>query len=432
MSVQVEKLEKNMAKLVIEVPAQEFEKALDEAYKKSRNKIAMPGFRKGKAPRKMIEKMYGASVFYEDAANIIIPDAYENAAKESGLEIVSQPEIEVEQIEKGTPFIFAATVAVKPEITLGEYKGIEVEKKTAEVTDEELDTEISRVRENNSRMITVDDRATQEGDTVIINFDGYVDGEQFEGGKAEDYSLVLGSHTFIDNFEEQLIGKNAGDSVEVHVTFPDMYQAEELRGKDAVFYVEINDIKVKELPDIDDEFAQDVSDFDTLEEYKEDLKKKLLENKEAALEREKEEEVIGAIIENSQMEIPDPMVDAQTRQMTQEFAQRLQAQGLSMEQYMQLTGLTPQKMIDELKPQALKRIQSRLVLEAVAAAENIEVSDEDYDKEVERMAEAYNMEKDKLTGLISDNEKEQIRMDIAVQKAVELVVASAAEKSQEN
>ncbi|MFG6347368.1 MAG: trigger factor [Lachnospiraceae bacterium] len=432
MSVQVEKLEKNMAKLVIEVPAEEFEKALDEAYKKSRNKIAMPGFRKGKAPRKMIEKMYGASVFYEDAANIIIPDAYENAAKESGLEIVSQPEIEVEQIEKGTPFIFAATVAVKPEITLGDYKGIEIEKKTAEVTDEEVDAEISRVRENNSRMITVDDRATQEGDTVIIDFDGYVDGEQFEGGKAEDYSLVLGSHTFIDNFEEQLVGKNPGDSVEVHVTFPDMYQAEELRGKEAVFYVEINDIKVKELPEIDDEFAQDVSDFDTLEEYKEDLKKKLLENKEAALEREKEEEVIGAIIENSQMEIPDPMVDAQTRQMTQEFAQRLQAQGLSMEQYMQLTGLTPQKMIDELKPQALKRIQSRLVLEAVAAAENIEVSDEEYDKEIDKMAEAYNMEKDKLTGLVSDNEKEQIRMDIAVQKAVELVVASAVEKSQEN
>lgn len=432
MSVQVEKLEKNMAKLVIEVPAEEFEKALDEAYKKSRNKIAMPGFRKGKAPRKMIEKMYGASVFYEDAANIIIPDAYEDAAKESGLEIVSQPEIEVEQIEKGTPFIFAATVAVKPEITLGDYKGIEIEKKTAEVTDEEVDTEISRVRENNSRMITVDDRATQEGDTVIIDFDGYVDGEQFEGGKAEDYSLVLGSHTFIDNFEEQLIGKNPGDSVEVHVTFPDMYQAEELRGKEAVFYVEINDIKVKELPEIDDEFAQDVSDFDTLEEYKEDLKKKLLENKEAALEREKEEEVIGAIIENSQMEIPDPMVDAQTRQMTQEFAQRLQAQGLSMEQYMQLTGLTPQKMLDELKPQALKRIQSRLVLEAIAAAENIEVSDEEYDKEIDKMAEAYNMEKDKLTGLVSDNEKEQIRMDIAVQKAVELVVASAVEKSQEN
>ena len=300
-----------------------------------------------KLSRKWLSEFVTVDANDKDFANIIIPDAYENAAKESGLEIVSQPEIEVEQIEKGTPFIFAATVAVKPEITLGDYKGIEIEKKTAEVTDEEVDAEISRVRENNSRMITVDDRATQEGDTVIIDFDGYVDGEQFEGGKAEDYSLVLGSHTFIDNFEEQLVGKNPGDSVEVHVTFPDMYQAEELRGKEAVFYVEINDIKVKELPEIDDEFAQDVSDFDTLEEYKEDLKKKLLENKEAALEREKEEEVIGAIIENSQMEIPDPMVDAQTRQMTQEFAQRLQAQGLSMEQYMQLTGLTPQKMIDE-------------------------------------------------------------------------------------
>lgn len=432
MSVQVEKLEKNMAKLTIEVPAEEFEKALDGAYKKSRNRIAMPGFRRGKAPRKMIEKMYGDSVFYEDAANDIIPDAYEDAAKESGLEIVSRPEIGVEQIEKGSAFIFTATVAVKPEVTLGDYKGIEIEKKTAEVTDEEVEDEIGRVRENNSRMITIDDRASQEGDTVIIDFDGYVDGEQFEGGQAEDYSLVLGSHTFIDNFEEQLIGKNPGESVEVHVKFPDAYQAEELRGKDAVFYVDINDIKVKELPDIDDEFAQDVSDFDTLDEYKEDLKKKLLENKEAALDREKEETVIGKIIENSQMDIPEPMVDAQTRQMTQEFAQRLQSQGLSLEQYMQLTGFTPQKMVDELKPQALKRIQSRLVLEAVAAAENIEVSEEDFDKEIENMAEAYNMEKDKFGELVSDNEKEQIRMDIAVQKAVELVVASAVEKSLEN
>lgn len=432
MSVQVEKLEKNMAKLTIEVPAEEFEKALDSVYKKSRNKIAMPGFRKGKAPRKMIEKMYGSSVFYEDAANDIIPGAYEDAAKESGLEIVSRPEIEVSQIEKGSSFIFTATVAVKPEITLGEYKGIEILKKTAEVTDEEVDEEIGRVRENNSRMITIDDRPSQEGDTLVIDFDGYVDGEQFEGGKAEDYSLVLGSHTFIDNFEEQLIGKNTGDSVEVHVTFPDAYQAEELRGKEAVFHVDINDIKVKELPDIDDEFAQDVSDFDTLEEYKEDLKKKLLENKEAALDREKEEEIVGAIIANAQMDIPEPMVDAQTRQMTQEFAQRLQAQGLSLEQYMQLTGLTSQKMIDELKPQALKRIQSRLVLEAVVSAENIEVSDEEFDKELEKMAEAYNMEKDKLSELAGDNEKEQIRMDIAVQKAVKLVVDSAVLKEPEN
>lgn len=428
MSVQVEKLEKSMAKLTIEVPAKELDLALDKAYKKNRNKIAMPGFRKGKAPRAMIEKMYGAEIFFEDAANILVPDAYEDAAKESGLEIVSQPEIAVEQIEKGQPFIFTATVAVKPEVTLGEYKGIEVESKEAGVTDEEIEEEINKVRENNSRMITIEDRAVEDGDTVTIDFDGYVDGEQFEGGMAEDYSLVIGSHTFIDNFEEQLIGKNIGDDVEVNVTFPDQYQAEELRNKEALFKVKINAIKMKELPDADDEFAQEVSDFDTLDEYKEDLRKKLLENKEAALKREKEEEVVGAIIENAQMDIPDPMVNAQTQQMTQEFAQRLQSQGLSLEQYMQLTGMTPQKMLEELKPQALKRIQSRLVLEAVVAAENIEASEEDFDKEIENMAEMYNMEADKLRDLVGEDEKEQIRMDIAVQKAVDFVVEVSVEK----
>ena len=428
MSVQVEKLEKSMAKLTIEVPAKELDLALDKAYKKNRNKIAMPGFRKGKAPRAMIEKMYGAEIFFEDAANILVPDAYEDAAKESGLEIVSQPEIAVEQIEKGQPFIFTATVAVKPEVTLGEYKGIEVESKEAGVTDEEIEEEINKVRENNSRMITIEDRAVEDGDTVTIDFDGYVDCEQFEGGMAEDYSLVIGSHTFIDNFEEQLIGKNIGDDVEVNVTFPDQYQAEELRNKEALFKVKINAIKMKELPDADDEFAQEVSDFDTLDEYKEDLRKKLLENKEAALKREKEEEVVGAIIENAQMDIPDPMVNAQTQQMTQEFAQRLQSQGLSLEQYMQLTGMTPQKMLEELKPQALKRIQSRLVLEAVVAAENIEASEEDFDKEIENMAEMYNMEADKLRDLVGEDEKEQIRMDIAVQKAVDFVVEASVEK----
>ncbi len=428
MSVQVEKLEKSMAKLTIEVPAKELDLALDKAYKKNRNKIAMPGFRKGKAPRAMIEKMYGAEIFFEDAANILVPDAYEDAAKESGLEIVSHPEIAVEQIEKGQPFIFTATVAVKPEVTLGEYKGIEVESKEAGVTDEEIEEEINKVRENNSRMITIEDRAVEDGDTVTIDFDGYVDGEQFEGGMAEDYSLVIGSHTFIDNFEEQLIGKNIGDDVEVNVTFPDQYQAEELRNKEALFKVKINAIKMKELPDADDEFAQEVSDFDTLDEYKEDLRKKLLENKEAALKREKEEEVVGAIIENAQMDIPDPMVNAQTQQMTQEFAQRLQSQGLSLEQYMQLTGMTPQKMLEELKPQALKRIQSRLVLEAVVAAENIEASEEDFDKEIENMAEMYNMEADKLRDLVGEDEKEQIRMDIAVQKAVDFVVEASVEK----
>ena len=428
MSVQVEKLEKNMAKLTIEVSSEEFENAIAEAYKKNKNKISMPGFRKGKAPRAMIEKMYGKGIFYEDAANSIIPDAYADAAKESELEIVAQPEIDVTQIESGKPFIFTATVALKPEVTLGEYKGIEVEKKEVEVTDEEVEAEINKVRESNARMLDIDDRATQDGDTVLIDFDGYVDGKQFEGGKADDYSLVLGSHSFIDNFEEQLVGKNIGDDVEVNVTFPENYQAEELQGKPAVFKVKIKEIKVKELPELDDDFAQDVSNFDTIAEYKEDLKKKLTENKEEALKREREEAVIGKIIENAQMDIPEQMVDAQTRQMTQEFAQRLSSQGLSIDQYMQFTGLTPQKMIEELKPQALKRIQSRLVLEAVVAAENIETTEEELDKEIENMASMYQMEVDKLKEVIGEEEKKQIGLDLAVQKAVEIVTEAAVEK----
>ena len=428
MSVQVETLEKSMAKLTIEVSEEEFETALDKAYKKNKNKISLPGFRKGKAPRAMIEKMYGTGVFYEDAANDLIPGAYESAAKESELEIVAQPSIDVTQIEKGKPFIFTATVAVKPEVTLGDYKGIEVEKKTAEVTDEELQAEIDKVRESNSRMITVEDRAVQDGDITTIDFEGFVDGEPFEGGKGENYPLTIGSHSFIDNFEEQLIGKNIGEETEVNVTFPEQYQAEELQGKPAVFKVTIKEIKVKELPELDDDFAQDVSEFDTVDEYKEDLKKKLLENKEAALKREKEEDVVGKIIENATMEIPDPMVDTQVRQMVQEFSQRIQSQGLSLQQYMQFTGMTPESLTNELQPQALKRIQSRLVLEAVVAAENIETSDEDLEKELEKMAEMYQMEADKLKELVGEEEKKQIALDLAVQKAVELVVDAAVEK----
>ncbi|RKI39131.1 trigger factor [bacterium D16-51] len=428
MSVQVEKLEKSMAKLTIEVDSTEFDSAVDKAYQKSRSKISLPGFRKGKAPRAMVEKMYGSGIFYEDAANMIIPDAYESAAKESGLVIVAQPEISVEQVEKGKPFIFTALVAVKPEVTLGEYKGIEVEKQSVEVTQEDVDEAIDRVRESNSRMITVDDRETQDGDTVIIDFDGYCDGEPFEGGKAEDYSLVLGSHSFIDTFEEQLIGKKIGDEVEVNVTFPDQYQAEELQGKPAVFKVKIHEIKMKELPELDDDFAQDVSDCDTLEEYKEDMKKKLCESKEQAAKRAVEEDVVNKIIENAQMEIPDPMVDAQTRQMVQEFAQNLQAQGLSVEQYMQFTGMTQQALLEEIQPQALKRIQSRLVLEAVVEAEGIETSEEDVEKEIESMAGMYQMEPDKLKEMMGENEMKQVRMDIAVQKAVDFVVEAAAEK----
>ena len=428
MSVQVENLEKSMAKLTIEVAADEFEAALNKAYQKSKNKINLPGFRKGKAPRAMIEKMYGAGIFVEDAANIIIPDAYESAAKESELEIVAQPEIAVEQAEKGKPFIFTATVAIKPDVTLGDYKGIEVEKKEAEVSEDEISAEIDRVRESNARMITIDDRATQDGDTVVIDFDGYVDGEQFEGGKAEDYTLVLGSHSFIYNFEDQLVGKNIGDDVEVNVTFPEQYQAEELQGKPALFKVKIKEIKVKELPELDDDFAQDVSECDTLDAYKEEVKSKLVKTKEDDIKREKEDAVIEKIIENATMEIPEQMVDAQTRQMTQEFAQRLQSQGLSLEQYMQFTGLTPQKMQEELKPQALKRIQSRLVLEAVVEAEKIEATQEDIEKEIENMAKMYQMEADKLKELVGEEEKKQIALDMAVQKAVEFVVDAAVEK----
>lgn len=428
MSVQVEKLEKSMAKLTITVEAAKFDAAVDSAYQKNKGKIALPGFRKGKAPRAMIEKMYGTGVFYEDAANELIPEAYETAAKESDLEIVAQPEIEVTQMEKGTDFIFTATVAIKPEVTLGDYKGIEVEKKEAEVSEEEITAEIDKAREANSRLITIEDRATEDGDTVIIDFDGYVDGKQFEGGYAEDYTLVLGSHSFIDNFEDQLVGKNLGEDVEVNVTFPEEYHVDDLKGKPALFKVKIKEIQKKELPELDDDFAQDVSDFDTLDEYKADVEKKILENKENQIKREQEDQIIEKIIENAQMEIPQQMITAQTRQMTQEFAQRLQSQGLSLEQYMQFTGLTPQKMMEDLEPQALKRIQSRLVLEAVVAAENIEASDEEIDKELENMASMYQMEIDKLKELIGDDEKKQIGMDLAVQKAVEFVVKEAVEK----
>ena len=428
MSVQVEKLEKSMAKLTITVEAAKFDAAVDSAYQKNKGKIALPGFRKGKAPRAMIEKMYGTGVFYEDAANELIPEAYETAAKESELEIVAQPEIEVTQMEKGTDFIFTATVAIKPEVTLGDYKGIEVEKKEAEVSEEEITAEIDKAREANSRLITIEDRATEDGDTVIIDFDGYVDGKQFEGGYAEDYTLVLGSHSFIDNFEDQLVGKNLGEDVEVNVTFPEEYHVDELKGKPALFKVKIKEIQKKELPELDDDFAQDVSDFDTLDEYKADVEKKILENKENQIKREQEDQIIEKIIENAQMEIPQQMITAQTRQMTQEFAQRLQSQGLSLEQYMQFTGLTPQKMMEDLEPQALKRIQSRVVLEAVVVAENIEASDEEIDKELENMASMYQMEIDKLKELIGDDEKKQIGMDLAVQKAVEFVVKEAVEK----
>ena len=428
MSLQVEKLEKNMAKLTIETSAEDFEAAIEKAYQKNKGKMNVQGFRKGKAPRKVIEKMYGAGIFCEEAANILIPEAYGKALDECDLDIVSQPSIDVVQIEAGKPFIFTAEVAVKPEVTLGTYKGVEVEKQDIAVTDEEVTAEIDRVREQNARTITVEDRAVQDKDQTVIDFEGFVDGEAFEGGKGEDYPLTIGSHSFIDTFEEQLIGKNIGDEVEVNVTFPEDYHSQELAGKKAMFKVNIKSITAKELPELDDDFAQDVSDCETVDAYKEQVKSDLTKRKEDAAKAAKEEEVVTKIIEDAKMDIPDPMIDTQVRQMVDDFARRIQAQGLSIEQYFQFTGMEPQAFLEQMKPQALKRIQSRLVLEAVVAAEKIEASEADIEEEMKKMAEAYNMELDKVKELIGDEQKKQLAEDIAVQKAAEFVVENATEK----
>ena len=424
MSVQVENLEKNMAKLTIEVSAEEFEKAVQNAYLRSRGKITIPGFRKGKAPRVMIEKMYGAGIFFEDAANALIQAEYPKAADESGLEIVSQPEIDVVQIEKGKAFIFTAEVAVKPEVTLGKYKGLEVEVTPADVTEEEIAAELKREQENNSRTIDVDDRAVADGDMVTLDFEGFVDGVAFEGGKGTDYPLTIGSNSFIPGFEEQLVGAEIGVEKEVNVTFPENYHANDLAGKAAVFKCTVKAIKVKELPELDDEFAKDVSEFDTLDAYKADIEKKLKERKEAVAKREREDKAVDAVIENAQMDIPEA-IQNQIQQLMQDFIRRMQAQGLSIDQYYQFTGLDNAKIQEQMRPQALKRIQSRLVLEKIAETENIQISDEKFEEELKAMADMYKMEVEKLKEVMGDYEKEQIKKDMAVQEAVTLVAESA-------
>lgn len=427
MSLQLEKLENNMAKLTIEVPAEELESAIEKAFQKNKNKISVPGFRKGKVPRKIIEQMYGKEVFYEDAANYLIPDAYDKAVKECEEEIVSSPKIDVTQIEAGKPFIFTAEVALKPEVKLGKYKGVKVEKTETEVTDEEVNAAIDKERENNARTISVEDRAVKDGDMTVIDFEGFVDGVAFEGGKGENYPLTIGSGAFIPGFEEQLVGAKLNEETEVNVTFPEDYHAEDLKGKAAVFKCTVKEIKEKELPELDDEFASEVSEFDTLAEYKEDVKKKLAEKKESEAKGKKEEAVIDAIINDSEMEIPEAMLETQQRQMVDEFAQRLQMQGLSLEQYFQFTGLNVQMMIEQVKPQAEKRIKSRLVLEAVAEAEKFEITDEDLEKEFARMGEIYQMETEKVKEMLDEYHVGQIKKDLAIQKAVEFVVENAKE-----
>ncbi len=428
MSVQVEKLEKNMAKLTIEVSAAEFEKALEDAFLKNKNKISIPGFRKGKVPRQMVEKMYGPEIFYEDAANALIPDAYSKALDECEEDIVSSPEIDVTQIEKGKSFIFTATVALKPEVKLGKYKGVKVETTEVTVTDEEVDAKIEKERENNARTIEVTDRPVKDGDMTVLDFEGFVDGVAFDGGKGENYPLTIGSGAFIPGFEEQLVGAEIGKEVEVNVTFPEDYQAEELKGKAAIFKCTIKEIKEKELPALDDEFASEVSEFDTLEEYKKDVKETLTIEREKAAREAKEAAVIDAIIADSDMDIPEAMVTTQQKQMIDEFAQRMQMQGLSMEQYFQFTGATLDKMMEQVKPQAETRIKSRLVLEAVAAKEGIEATEEDYEEEIKTMAEVYQMEPDKIKEMLPEKSVKGIKEDIAVKKAAEFVVNNAKAK----
>ena len=429
MSVQVENLEKNMAKLTIEVPAEELEKAMEAAYQKQKKQISVPGFRKGKVPRAMIEKMYGAGVFYEDAANTLMQQNYPSAVDESGIDIVSRPTVDVVQIEKGKPFIFTAEVAVKPEVTLGKYMGVTVTKIDTTVTDEEVDAALEQERNNNARTVTVTDRPVAEGDTAVIDFEGFVDGVAFEGGKGENHPLEIGSHTFIDTFEDQLVGKNAGDEVEVNVTFPEQYQAADLAGKPATFKVKINEVKAKELPELDDEFAQDVSEFDTLAEYKESLKKNLEEKKENEAKRTKEDEAIQKIIDKSEMDIPEAMIDTQCETMVEEFAQRIAQSGLSMDQYLQFSGLTIDGLKEQVRPEAISRIQGSLVLEQIAKEENIEVTDEDVNAEIEKMAANYGMEADKLKEYMGDAEKDSMKKELAITKAVDLVMANVKERA---
>lgn len=425
MSLQVEKLEKNMAKLTIEVPAEEFDAAIKNAYNKNKNKFSIPGFRKGKAPLAMLEKMYDAGIFYEDAANEVIDASYPKAAEESKEEIVSTPEIKVTQIEKGKAFIYEATVALKPEVTLGEYKGVEVKKAEAVVTDEDVENELTAARKKNGRLIDVEDGAIEDGDNTIIDFTGYIDDKTFDGGAGTDYPLVIGSHSFIDGFEDQLIGKKKGETCDVNVTFPAEYHADELAGKPAKFVVTIKEVKRNELPELNDEFASEVSDFDTLDEYKADIRKKLQEKKEQDAKVENENNVIEKVVENAQMELPQPMVDTQAREMVENYARRLQSQGLNINDYMKYTGMTPEKLMEQMRPEAEKRIKTRLVLEKVVEVENVEVSDEKLDEQINEIAASYKLEGAKLKEMMGEREKEQIREDLKVQAAIDLLVEQA-------
>lgn len=427
MSYEVENLEHSMAKITIEVSADVFEAAVVKAYNKNKNRISLPGFRKGKAPRKLIEKQYGSGIFYEDAAEIAVPEAYREVAKECGLDIVSRPEIDIVEIESGKPFIFTATVAVKPEAKLGQYKGIEVDKQEVKIQAADVNAEIDRVREQNARIMTMDDREIEMNDIAVIDYEGFLDGVPFEGGKGEDYSLTIGSHTFIDTFEDQLIGKKPGDEVDVNVTFPEEYHSEELKGKPVTFKVVIKEVKVKELPEADDEFASEVSEFETMKEYKASVKKMLTDRRMAQINAEKENQALEKVMELAEVDMPGPMVEEQVSQMINEFASRLGQQGLSIDQYMQMTGMQPQMLMDQMRPEAEKRIKSRLVLEAVAKAENITATDDDIEEQLKKMAEMYHLSVDKLKEGMEEEDRKQVAEDVMVEKAAEFLVKESVE-----
>ena len=426
MSNTLEKLEHNMVKISMEIPTEDFDKACDRAYQKEKNRITLPGFRKGKAPRKMIERFYGKEIFFEDALNDILPDVYMNAVKELELDVVSRPQIDVDKMEAGSPVVVTATVAVKPEVTLGEYKGVVAEKETVAVTEDDVEEELKKSAEKNARLVDVTDRPAEMGDEVIIDFDGYVDGKAFEGGKSEDYHLTLGSHSFVDTFEDQIVGKNAEEAFDVTVTFPENYH-KDLAGKEAVFKVVLKKIQKKELPELDDDYAKDYSEFDTLAEYKEDLHKKLLETKQKEADDRRARTVLDAVIAGAQMDIPEAMVEDRVDSMIQNFSNNLRYQGINMDQSMQMTGSNMASLRASVRQDAEKSIKEALVLEAVVKAENLEVTDEDFDAEVQKLADLYKIEADKLKGNISDSEKEGMLEEMKSKKAVEWLVANAKE-----
>ena len=425
MNVQVENLEKSMAKLTVTVPAADFNKAIDKSFQKNKGRFNVPGFRKGKAPQSMVEKMYGVGALLEDAVDAAIDASYPEAARESGLDIVSRPQINLEKVNKDEDFVYTVEVAVRPDVVLGEYKGVEVQRAEEEVTQEDLDSALKSEQERNSRLITVEDRPAEIGDNVTLDFEGSIDGVAFDGGKGEDYPLELGSGTFIPGFEDQIAGHNAGDSFDVKVSFPEDYQMKDLAGKEAVFACTLKEVKRKELPEIDDDFASEISEFETLEEYKEDLKKKLKEAKSKRAVTLNENAIVDKVANAAQIEIPDPMAEAQIDGLMADYARRMESQGITLDQYLQLTGMTKEQVREQFKPQAISQIRTRLVLEEIAKAENIEVSQEDLDAELTKMAESYKMELEKLKEVLGENEKNQFKLDLAVQKAVDFLVEHA-------